>query len=259
MFNVNTDSSLLLEEIQQGDDHEGSDIPGDNDDSVGTPQTSNSSPNNQVGVKGQTNNGNTETSQSDRQKRAPAARLSRPERKALERGRQNKNRNPKANYGNNRRKHNFAERANVLADRRAPGEGRYDLHSTVIPKLCKETTTADEVLKAIKRAQNLHDQHDILAIERFLLEECDVGFAYGYRGSLLARLAVAALHMDNHVLARKAIKERRLNHRPSMLPLESAAIVRGLLRVHNVTDALDVLEDELSLPLSVSACAHDVA
>jgi hypothetical protein len=41
-------------------------------------------------------------------------------------------------------------------------------------------------------------------------------------------------------------------YRPSMLPMESAAIVRGLLRVRNATDALEVLHDELSLPLEVS-------
>jgi hypothetical protein len=34
-----------------------------------------------------------------------------------------------------------------------------------------------------------------------------------------------------------------------MLPLESAAIVRGLLRCHHTKEAWEVLEDELSLPL----------
>ena len=37
-----------------------------------------------------------------------------------------------------------------------------------------------------------------------------------------------------------------------MLPMESAAIIRGLLRVQNITDAMEVLHDELSLPLEVS-------
>jgi hypothetical protein len=37
-----------------------------------------------------------------------------------------------------------------------------------------------------------------------------------------------------------------------MMPMESAAIIRGLLRVRNATDALEVLHDELSLPLEVS-------
>lgn len=170
-------------------------------------------------------------------------RLSRPERKALERARKQSRKNT------NHRKHDFAVRANVLKSKRAPGEGRYDLHSTAVSSLTKNST-ADDVLKAIKRAQNLHDVHDVRAIERFLLEEVDVGFAYGYRGSLLARLAVAALHMNNHPLARKAIDERRVSHRPAMLPMESAAIVRGLLRVHNVTDALSILDDELALPVS---------
>jgi len=69
----------------------------------------------------------------------------------------------------------------------------------------------------------------------------------------LARLAVAALHMSNHELARKALEVRRVDHRSSMMPMESAAIIRGLLRVHNVTDAIMILDDELSLPLSGTA------
>ena len=77
----------------------------------------------------------------------------------------------------------------------------------------------------------------------------DISFAYGYRGSLLARLAVASLHMNNHNIAERCIAERRINHRASMLPMESAAIIRGLLRCHYVEEAWDVLEDELSLPL----------
>ena len=36
-----------------------------------------------------------------------------------------------------------------------------------------------------------------------------------------------------------------------MLPMESAAIIRGLLRVKNATDAMEILHDELSLPLEV--------
>lgn len=77
----------------------------------------------------------------------------------------------------------------------------------------------------------------------------DVTYAYGYRGSLLSRLAVASLHLNNHDIALRCITERRINHRASMLPLESAAIVRGLLRCHYTKEAWEVLEDELSLPL----------
>lgn len=68
----------------------------------------------------------------------------------------------------------------------------------------------------------------------------------------MARLAVAALRWENHKVARRAIEIRRLEYRGSMQPMESAAIIRGLLRVHNVTDALDLIADELSLPLEVS-------
>lgn len=178
--------------------------------------------------------------------------LSRPERKALERERKQARNNN--NNGPRRRKHNFAERNDLLQrqqqyGRRGGGgeEGRYDLHSTVLPAL-NSTSSPDDIMRAIKRAQNLHDVHDLRNIERFLFEQTDTSFAYGFRGSLLARLAVAALHMNHHELARKAMDARRTEHRSTMLPLESAALIRGLLRVRNVSDALEILEDELALP-----------
>jgi hypothetical protein len=130
-------------------------------------------------------------------------------------------------------------------------KAKYNLHSTAVSKLTKDST-ADDVMTAIKRAQNLHDHHDLRVVADFLIDECDVGFAYGYRGSLLARLAVAGLHFGNHEVSRRAIDIRRVEYRPSMMPMESAAIIRGLLRVHNATDALEILHDELSLPLEVS-------
>jgi GTP-binding protein len=104
-------------------------------------------------------------------------------------------------------------------------------------------------MRAIKRAQNLHDVTDLRAISRFLLEQTTDAFAYGYKGSLLARLAVAALHLQQHDIARRAMNVRRSSFATSMLPFESAALVRNLLRVHNVTDAWHVLEQELPLPL----------
>lgn len=127
----------------------------------------------------------------------------------------------------------------------------FSLHSTAVSQLTAEST-ADDVLRAIKRAQKQHDHHDLRVIAKFLIEECDVGFAYGYRGWLLARLAVAALRWENHAVARRAIDIRRLEYRASMMPMESAAIIRGLLRTHNDTDALEILQDELALPLEVS-------
>ena len=47
----------------------------------------------------------------------------------------------------------------------------HPLHSTAVDKLDVSLTTADDVVKAIKRAQNLHDLHDIREIAHFLLEE----------------------------------------------------------------------------------------
>jgi hypothetical protein len=126
----------------------------------------------------------------------------------------------------------------------------YILHSLAISKLTPQSSP-DDVLKAIKRAQKMHDHHDIRAITDFLIR-CGEGFGYGYRGSLLSRAAVAALHFEDHRAAKSAIDVRRRDHRNTMMPMESAAIIRGLLRVHNVTDALHILDDELSLPLEVS-------
>jgi hypothetical protein len=154
--------------------------------------------------------------------------LSRPERKAIERKKKQRQQQPK-------RKQN----------------PKYNLDSNEISQFTQETSTADDVMRAIKRAQNNHDNRELEVIADFLIDECDVGFAYGYRGSLLARLAVAALHFGNHVVAHRAIEIRRIEYRSSMLPMESAAIIRGLLRVHNATDALAMLHDELSLPLEV--------
>lgn len=89
-----------------------------------------------------------------------------------------------------------------------------------------------------------HHSHKILTFY-----QPDQSFAYGYRGSLLSRLAVASLHLSNYNIAERCIIERRTVHRSSMLPLESAAVIRGLLRCHHTREAWEVLEDELSLPL----------
>ena len=156
--------------------------------------------------------------------------LSRPERKALERQKKQQRKDLK---------------------KRQASKPKYNLHSNNVAQLTSESN-AEEVVQAIKRAQNRHDNHDLRVISKFLIDECDEGFSYGYRGSLLARLAVAALHIGNTDCARRSIEVRRRDHRASMLPLEGAAIIRGLLRVHNVSDALEILDDELSLPMDVS-------
>mmetsp|Transcript_4307 Transcript_4307/g.4865 ORF Transcript_4307/g.4865 Transcript_4307/m.4865 type:complete len:605 (+) Transcript_4307:76-1890(+) len=162
--------------------------------------------------------------------------IPRSERKALER--ENKAHKKKHNNGNRTKQQQQRSK-----------DPTYRLHSTAVSQLTADST-AEDVFKAIKRAQKLHDHHDLRVIGNFLIDECDVGFAYGYRGSLLARLAVAALRWENHNVARRAIEIRRLEYRGSMQPMESAAIIRGLLRTHNVTDALNLIADELSLPLN---------
>ena len=196
--------------------------------------------------------------------------LSRPERKALERqAKANNNKNNinssnskqqhqhpsgskrRKNHNANHRHHNYDQRQEEVASRDVanPTRGRYDLHSTAVSTLTPHASSPEDVMRAIKRAQNLHDVPDLRAISRFLLEQTTDAFAYGYKGSLLARLAVAALHLQQHDIARRAIQVRRSSFATSMLPFESAALVRNLLRVHNVTDAWHVLEQELPLPL----------
>lgn len=165
--------------------------------------------------------------------------LSRPERKALER----KNKSAK-----NNKKHEQKSGGNRAQSNNQ--DLNENLHSNNISRLTSKST-ADDVIKAIKRAQNRHDEHDLRIIAKFLIHDVGMNYGYGFRGSLLARLTVAALHMSNHEISSQAIQLRRTEYRSSMLPMESAAIIRGLLRTHNVTDALNVWHDELHLPLEV--------
>jgi hypothetical protein len=160
--------------------------------------------------------------------------LSRPERKMQERARKQGRKSSKAN--------------NVAT---TSSRHNQQLNNSTKRLILPTNTTADDVIKAIKRAQKYHDKHGLQIIQHFLVEEANVSYAYGYRGSLLSRLAVAAMHVSDVALARKAIEVRRTEYRSSMLPMESAAIIRGLLRLRNVTDAIEVLDDELCLPLEV--------
>ena len=164
--------------------------------------------------------------------------LSRPQRKALERQRKD------------RRKQQTTEGADKRSNPKTHANATpqsYNLHSNAISQL-NINSTAENVVRAIKRAQNLHDQHDMTQIARFLLEQTDSTFFYGFRGSLLARLAVAALHMNQMSVATKAMHERVAAHADTIVPFESAALVRGLLRVHNVTAAWDIVGSELAIP-----------
>jgi len=220
------------------------------------------------------NNSNNEKKPSRRR------RLSRPERKALERdakkmnNKNNKNDPPKMQRQRQRQR-GLGRRQQRIASASASTTASTASLSSL---LNRETSTADDVVRAIKRAQNSHDAEDLRAICRFLLEQqsepqqpheqqpqqrttgndddgsnattsSSSSYYYGYRGSLLARLAVAALHANQHDVARSCISERSARYRSSMLPMESAAIVRGLLRVRNVTDALAILDSELAVPV----------
>mmetsp|Transcript_10158 Transcript_10158/g.14250 ORF Transcript_10158/g.14250 Transcript_10158/m.14250 type:complete len:306 (-) Transcript_10158:252-1169(-) len=125
--------------------------------------------------------------------------------------------------------------------------GIYQLHSTRISELNVQSSTLEDVMIAIKRAQNLHDDQDIGTIGRFLLEGVDDTFAYGYKGSVLARFAVAALRCGQYDIAQQALDERQTKFQDSMQPHESAAIVRGWNRANLSKKAFEVLDQELSL------------
>jgi len=146
---------------------------------------------------------------------------------------------------NRRRKHNFQQRAHLRAE---PDFDFFTLHSSAVSHLHKDMPIND-IVRAIKRAQNLHDVHDLATIATFLIDHCDEHWGFGYRGSLLSRLAVAALHCGEAEIASRAIQTRRTYERPSMQPNESAAIVRGLMRVGKVEEGWEVLDDELRLPM----------
>jgi hypothetical protein len=158
--------------------------------------------------------------------------------------------NNRSNRGRKqRRKHDFNKRTQMLQEE--PDLDFYTLHSSAVSNLSKDMPI-DDILRAIKRAQNLHDSHDMATIATYLIEGCEDNSFYGFRGSLLSRLAVAALHIGEQDIAFNAIETRHIYERPTIMPHESAAIVRGLMRVHQIDRAWEVLEDELRLPLEGS-------
>ncbi|KAL7557151.1 hypothetical protein ACA910_002433 [Epithemia clementina (nom. ined.)] len=166
-------------------------------------------------------------------------RLPRPQRKALERAR-------KANRGEGNPVNQKRDpKRSGLGDMEA-AEGEIRLRSSGSVAVLNQESTFSDVLAAIKKSQNNQDNHDLNAVFRFLVELTDSTFADGKKGSLLSRLAVAALHLKNHRIAAGAINYRQSHFRDCLLPMESAALVRNLLRTNNVTEACNILETELS-------------
>lgn len=148
-----------------------------------------------------------------------------------------------------RKKQNFKQQESFL--KQEPDLDFYTLHSAGVSHLTKDMPVND-IMRAIKRAQNLRDYHDLGTIAAFVIEECDEHWGQGLRGSLLSRLAVAAFHMDEVDVAKRAIETRKVTERSSMRAHESAAIVRGLMRTGHVEEGWEVLEDELRLPISIA-------
>jgi hypothetical protein len=90
--------------------------------------------------------------------------IPRSERKAMERDKKARNKNG----GNN------AQRRQQQQQQQRSKDPTYKLHSTAVSQLTAGST-AEDVLRAIKRAQKLHDHHDLRVIANFLIDECDVG------------------------------------------------------------------------------------
>lgn len=127
---------------------------------------------------------------------------------------------------------------------KAKDEKTYKLHSNRVSEL-NPSSTASEVMTALKRVQKTKDAADLRVISEFLLRGVGDSFAFGYKGSLLARLAVTSLRLEDYDIAREAIVMRQ-EKGFFLEPFESAAILRGLLRVHKTEEAFELLETELS-------------
>uniref|UniRef100_A0A7S1BPM9 EngB-type G domain-containing protein n=1 Tax=Corethron hystrix TaxID=216773 RepID=A0A7S1BPM9_9STRA len=114
--------------------------------------------------------------------------------------------------------------------------------------LCPEGSTLDELYKAIKHAHKIHSEEDLEILTEFLVHKVDATFGYGYRGSLLSRVAVASLSMNRLDLAEAALDVRTRDHSGAFDPRESAAIVRALDRAGHMDRAEAVVREELALP-----------
>lgn len=211
------------------------------------------------------------TSSDDGNDSAIIQKLTRPEKKALERQRKEKNL-PKI-------KRTTAKGFDGRSGGRGQPRGQQ-------PKFYRNTSEQtilldpQEILTAIKRAQYMHDERTLTFIQKSLLldstatstNEAAKSPLEVAKSSLLARLAVAFLNIRNHTRALEVINLRKeeLGHQEQSVsnPSESASIVRALLRygssttlINNDTDissnnlfdiAMDILEDELPFPMSNS-------
>lgn len=114
--------------------------------------------------------------------------------------------------------------------------------------LCPDTTTPDDVSRLIKRGHRSRSHADLEELCDFLVDGVSPSYAYGYRGSLLSRLAVACLHCSRADLSARCLAARAADHAGGAAPAESAALVRALDRAGDIEGAEFVLNDELALP-----------
>jgi GTP-binding protein len=150
-------------------------------------------------------------------------RLPRSERKAQERARKQRHRQPN-------------QSDNVAIQKR--------LHNH------HESYKSDNLLMALKRAQNNLDVDELQVIYQYLLQnnEHDAS-TNNWWGTVVSRLIIAALHLQCHDIASHALELRMQKVSIlSRVPSESASLIRALLRTHNVSAAVTILDEELPLP-----------
>jgi len=150
--------------------------------------------------------------------------LTRPEKKALEREK-------KESLADNTNKNNKSisqQRRSTLA---------------AVEQLSKDSSQPEDVMRAIKRAQYMQHEKSLVQIQSFLCDS-DKDILCN-NSSLLTRLAVAFLSIPNHQHAQEVLTLR--NRTNNSIPHDSAALIRALLRVQNVTEARTILEHELPL------------
>lgn len=226
--------------------------------------------------------------------------LSRPQRKAIERERKEQQDNKKLgskaskvskmkknNAKNNNRSSNRYSGSSIneiLEFSKLLNNSSNDVASTMNSTSTSKASAGNVelVLSAIKRSQNSNNVQDLYLIHKLLqcivVEQANTSnysnnFMYtdSERCSVLARFAVAALHMKQYSIASNSLQLRKniiakYNHKNDtdieaihdsnkdlhllIRPKESSAIVRGLLRMQNITQAVEVLNLELSIPES---------
>lgn len=139
------------------------------------------------------------------------------------------------------------ERKALQRKAKARQYARNPQHKHQIQEALSVNSSVEDVIRVIKQAQKFQSVSTLRMVGRFLLDTARSSSSLLHsRGSLLSRFTVAALGLHQSSLVQKSMYERR-QYLSQVSPMESAAIIRGFLRTDNATEATNVLEEELSL------------